>query len=504
MQPRTLIVNGRPLSAAEVDPHTTVLDFLRSRGLVGSKEGCAEGECGACAVILVRPEWRSEGESSRYVAINSCLTLVGSVLGAELLTVEGLRPRPDALHPVQQAMVDAGGSQCGYCTPGFVVSMFAEYYRRERPDWDPESVAGNLCRCTGYRPIRAAMRGLERPRELDDRFLARLEAPAPALAKQGRQELLRIGTARHGGAERSHRLIRPGTLDELLALLAAEPEAKIVAGGTDVVVGVNQDLARWPLLVSLEAVDELRRFEVGEQWVEIGAGLALSELEERLHAHAGLLPLLGELLPLFSSRLIRNRATLGGNLANASPIGDSPPALLALDAELILRSASGRRVVPLAEFFIGYRRTLLQPGELIDAVRVPRRAPTHAHFYKVSKRVLDDISTVAAGFAIDLGEDGTITRARLAYGGVAATPVRAHAAEDALRGRPWTRESVAAASQALAGAFTPMKDHRGSAEYRQAMVVRLLEKFFHETQLGRRVGPQPPATSEGASAEVRS
>jgi xanthine dehydrogenase small subunit len=478
-----LTVNGRPLELGELDPHTTVLDFLRARGLIGSKEGCAEGECGACAVALVRndplgPAGDLAGAGSRYVAINSCLTLVGSIAGGELVTVEGVRLGPDTLHPVQAAMVEHAGSQCGYCTPGFVVSMFAEYYRRDRPAWDPESIAGNLCRCTGYRPIRDAMRSVGSPAS-GDRFAARLDQPAPQL-----DSLIQLRR------DRDRRLLRPSSLAEALELLAAEPEAKLVAGGTDVVVEVNQRDARWPTLISLEAVAELRSLAIGEHTIEIGAGLSLSDLEHGLH---GAIPLLDELFPLFSSRLIRNRATLGGNLVNASPIGDGPPVLLALDAEVELASRAGTRTVALVDFFAGYRKTVLAPGELLTKIRVPRRELSHTHFYKVSKRVLDDISTVAAAFALELDDDGKITRARLAYGGIAATPVRARAAEDALLGRSWTRESVAAIAGLLARAGTPMSDHRGSAEYRTAMTVRLLEKFLAETTLGRRVGPQPPA-----------
>ncbi|PRP95121.1 xanthine dehydrogenase small subunit [Enhygromyxa salina] len=477
-----LIVNGRALQIDEsrLDPHTTVLDFLRERGLVGTKEGCAEGECGACAVALVRED---HAQRTAYIPVNSCLTLLGSVLGGELISVEGVRPSPDALHPVQTAMVERGGSQCGYCTPGFVVSMFSEYYRRDRPAWDPEAIAGNLCRCTGYRPIRDAMRDLGAPAS-DDRFLARLAQPTPILAG-----LTQLRT--HAGQTPGQRqLLRPASLDELLDQLAEHPQAKLIAGGTDVVVEINQRHARWPTLISLEAVAELRSFTIDGETARIGAALSLSALEHHLD-HA--IPLLAELFPLFSSRLIRNRATLGGNLANASPIGDSPPVLLALDASLELRSRAGQRVVPLAAFFTGYRQTVLEPGELITHVHVPVRRPTHAHFYKVSKRVLDDISTVAAAFALELDEaSGEITRARLAYGGVAATPARALDAERALIGRTWTRETVASVAALVTAAFTPMSDHRGSADYRVAMCARLLEKFFHETTDNRRIGPQPP------------
>jgi xanthine dehydrogenase small subunit len=471
VSPASITVNGRPLSLAGVDPHTTVLEFLRERGLIGSKEGCAEGECGACAVVLVQPEGTG---ASRYVPINGCLMLVGAIAGGELLSVEGLRPGPEQLHPVQQAMIEQGGSQCGYCTPGFVVSLFAEYYR-QRPI-DPHAIAGNLCRCTGYRPIRAALEqiAIRRP-ATDDRFRERLDHPAPTL---GRLDQI------HG----EHRMIRPESLTEALELLAAEPHAKLIAGGTDVVVEINQHFARWPLLISLDAIAELQTITRGPDAIEIGAGVSLRRLEREL---AGELAIFDELWPLFSSQLIRNRATLGGNVINASPIGDGPPVLLALDAELTLQSTSGIRKLPIAEFFVGYRKTRLAPSELLTSIRVPLHRPTHAHFYKVSKRVLDDISTVAAALAIDLDEDGRVTRARLAFGGVAATPVRASAAEDALIGRPWTAPTLADIAPLAEQAFTPMSDHRASAGYRRAMIVRLLEKFLAETQLGRRIGVQP-------------
>lgn len=474
-----LLINGRTVrvDAHDIDPHTTVLEFLRDRGLVGTKEGCAEGECGACAVALVRAG--ADGKT-QLVAINSCLTLLGAVLEGELITVEGVRPSADTLHPVQAAMVEQGGSQCGYCTPGFVISMFAEYYRRDRSGWDPESVAGNLCRCTGYRPIRDAMRSLGKP-AADDPIVRRLAEPAPPLYGLTQLRL------RH---DESRRLLRrPASLAELMRAIEERPDAKLVAGGTDVVVEINQRHARWPNLISLDGVDELRTLDIGDTWIEIGAGVTLSDLEHRL-AHA--VPLLDELFPLFSSRLIRNRATLGGNLANASPIGDSPPVLLALGAELELLSRAGVRTLGLDQFFLGYRKTALAPGEVLTKIRVPTRRPTHAHFYKVSKRVLDDISTVAAAFALTLDDAGAITDAKLAYGGVAATPMRATAAEQALIGKRWDAAIVDALAPTLVDAFTPMTDHRGSADYRRHMCATLFQKFFHETQTGRRIGPQPP------------
>ena len=453
----TLRVNGRDLSAEGLDPHTTLLGLLRERGLTGTKEGCAEGECGACAVVIVK---KGEGRAARYEPVNSCLVLAASLEGGEVWTAEGLADG-EALHPVQQAMVERGGSQCGYCTPGFVVSLFAEYYREGRDGYDPEAISGNLCRCTGYRPIRDAARAMGEP-EAGDRFLVRLGRPAPLLRS----------FAYEGSSARFH---RPVTLAEAFEVLEKDPEARIVAGGTDVVVGINQSRDRHPSLLALDAIEELRGIERRDDAIVIGAGEPLSRLEDELRGEARCLD---ELFPLFSSRLIRNRATLGGNLVNASPIGDSPPVLLALDAEVIAASKDGERTMPLDGFFTAYRKTALRPGEILRAVRIPLPLPTINRFYKVSKRVLDDISTVAAGFAITLGDDGTIAKARLAYGGVAATPVRAKEAEAVMVGKRWSPETIGEAQAALESAFTPLTDQRGSATYRSAMVTRLLDKLW--------------------------
>jgi xanthine dehydrogenase small subunit len=396
--------------------------------------------------------------------VNSCLLLLGAAAGQEILTVEGVA-RGDALHPAQRAMVRLGGSQCGYCTPGFVMSLFAEHYREDRAQtgFDPESIAGNLCRCTGYRPIRDAGRSLPMV-DARDPFARRLEASAPAPAA------LRYEA---GG----RRFLRPASIAEALSLLEAHPDAKLVSGGTDVVVEVNQRHARFDTLISLDAVPELRSLEERDDAFVLGAGVTLSELEARFGSRV---PMLGALLPLFSSRLIRNRATLGGNLATASPIGDSPPVLLALGAEVVLASSRGSRTLPVEQLFVGYRRTALEAGELIAEVRIPKPLPTIGRFYKVSKRHHDDISTVAGAFALGLSE-GVVTQARLAYGGIAATPVRARAAEEALVGRRWSEAAVRDAQAALEGAFTPMSDQRGSAAYRSAMVTRLLDKLWADT-----------------------
>lgn len=466
-------LNGRPVAATVTDPHTTLLEYVRSVGLVGAKEGCAEGECGACAVaMLARPD--DGGAPCCWEAVNSCLVLLPAVHGREVWTVEGLAGG-DGLHPVQEALLRHGGSQCGYCTPGFVMSMFAEYYRPGRDAFDLDALGGNLCRCTGYRPIRDAARSLGMPRP-DDPFALRLQQRAqanghgsPGKMKEGETAVL---------SREDTRFHRPGSLAELVELAAAYPDARLIAGGTDVVVERNVLRRRWPRFISVEGVPELRTFRWGDDGVEIGAALPLAALEARI---AGRLPLLEQLMPLFASRLIRNRATLGGNLATASPIGDGAPVLLALDAQVRIVSVKGERIVPLTSFFAGYRRTVLEPGEVLAAVRIPRPFPALGRFYKVAKRERDDISTVAAAFALDVDDGGRVTRARLAYGGVAPTPVRAYEAEKALEGRVWDAAAMREAQRLAEAAVDPISDHRGSAAYRRALVRNLIERFYYDT-----------------------
>lgn len=451
----SFILNGNRVEARDFEPHVTLLEYLRRTGLTGTKEGCAEGECGACAVVLVQENAKGEPE---YRPVNSCLLLLSTVADHEVLSVEGVARH--GLHPVQEAMVKEGGSQCGYCTPGFVISLFAEYYRPDRAGYDPESISGNLCRCTGYRPIRDVARNLGKP-DAEDPFKRRL-----ALAPPGVRDLTAPGFE------------RPTRLRHVFELM---PGATLIAGGTDLVVEMNQRHRRFERLVSLENVAELRGMEWSDSMLTIGAGVTLSEIERQVH---GRVPLLEQLFPLFSSRLIRNRATLGGNLMTASPIGDSPPALLALDAEVELTHASASRWVPLSDFFVSYRKTRIENGELLSRVRIPLPLPKLQRFYKVSKRLLDDISTVAAGFSLRFRKDGVIDAARLAYGGVAATPVRVKDAERALEGQQPSREILKRTLEVLGGSVQPLSDHRGSAEYRARMVPKLFEKFWIEVVEG--------------------
>lgn len=438
-------LNGRQIDARGNPNSTTLLEFIRSQGLTGSKEGCAEGECGACTVLLIK----SHDGGSRFVPVNSCLMLLAMAEGQEVYTVEALA-RDGQLCQAQQAMVAQAGSQCGYCTPGFVVSLFAEQYRPGRSGpCDPHAMSGNLCRCTGYRPIRDAALSLGPAPE--NWFSERMKQPAPAIA-----------------AAQSNGFYRPGTLAECVELLRANPGAKLVAGGTDLVVESNLRDRRFPVLISVEAVRELRDFRDEPDAVTIGAGLTLSEIGE-LWKDAP--PVLGEWLKLFASPLIRNRATLGGNLATASPIGDAAPLLLALDAAV--RTTS--REVPLSEFFSGYRQTALAADDVIVSIRIPKPVCNETRFYKIAKRRTDDISTVAAAIAVNV-DRGIVTRARFAYGGVAATPVRLIEAEEAAVGRPWNAMTIERVQEIVARTLKPMSDHRGSAAYRLAMAQRVLER----------------------------
>ena len=452
MEPIAFQLNGQPVVANGWAPQTTLLDYLRDSGLTGSKEGCAEGECGTCTVLLVAPH----GEGSAYRAVNSCLLFLSMVEGHEIHTIENLAQNGQ-LCEAQQAMAAAGGSQCGYCTPGFVMSLFAEQYRPDRPGLcDPHQMGGNLCRCTGYRPIRDA--ALSLGPAPDGPFRLRLNEPAPTLR-----------------AVDGPSFSRPTTIDECIALLAALPDAKLIAGGTDLGVEANLRGRRWPHLVSLEAIDELRQFDQTPSRVIIGAGLPLTDV--LLHWHH---PALEEWLLPFASPTIRNRATLGGNLGNASPIGDSAPLLMAMDAVLHLAGPSGRRQIRLDQFFTGYRCTVMEPGEFITAIQIPQPLPPILRFFKVSKRRMDDISTLAAGFAIRLDADHRIQQARFAFGGVADRTLRATEAEEAVIGQPFTLATVERTQAVLARTLHPLSDHRGSARYRAAVAQSLLKKLWHE------------------------
>ena len=470
-----IMVNGKPRDLEGVPLHTNALDFLRGCGLTGAKEGCAEGECGACSVLVARPA-ADGSETTEWTAINSCLVPAAALDGQEVVTAEGLGA-PESLHPVQHEMAMRGGSQCGYCTPGFVCSMAAEFYRAGRsatngtgpPDpyhgdngFDLHAISGNLCRCTGYRPIKDAAFALGLP-AADDALAARRTTPAPAP----------VATQLHDGESA---YLRPATVAEALRLLRDHEDATVVAGSTDWGVEVNLRGRRAGLVIAVDRLPGLRGFSATAEEIRIGAALTLTEVERRLE---GRLPLLAALMPQFASPLIRNGATLGGNLGTGSPIGDAPPVLLALEASVVLASTEGERTVPLADYFTGYRESVRRRDELVTEVVVPLPASATTAFHKIAKRAFDDISSVALGYALDV-VDGRVHRARIGLGGVAAMPVRAPATEAALEGRPWTLETVEAAADVLAGEGTPISDQRASADYRAAMLGQSLRKLFAE------------------------
>ncbi|MBL1173582.1 xanthine dehydrogenase small subunit [Pantanalinema sp. GBBB05] len=460
----TLTINGSIVRLTGICPTLTLLEYLRQAGHTGTKEGCGDGDCGACTVVIIAPG--SDGQS-HYQAVNSCLIPIAALAGREILTVEGIASAQ--LHPVQAAMVQTGGSQCGYCTPGFIMSLFAAYYDGTMAD---SAVEGNLCRCTGYLAIRRAVQQMitsiaaHPPIDQFSQQLAEAKSDLPALNYTNHQASF----------------YRPTQLQTVLDLLQQHPTAVLVAGATDLGLELSHHRQQFPVMISLEAVAELKQITVTDTTVTIGAAVTLTTIADQLR---GIFPSLDEMLYWFAARQIRNRATIGGNIGNASPIGDLPPVLLALDAELLIAGHQGRRTIAIADFFQGYRQTALQVGEVIVSVRIPRTLTPKAvcrlsQSYKVGKRGTDDISIVAAAFTVDLDAQKHIIHARLAYGGVAATPMRAIAVEQSLLGQPWNLTIVQGVKAALRETFTPLTDMRGSAAYRRLLVANLFEKFFVE------------------------
>ena len=475
-------LNGRNVRVEDVSPNTTLLEYLRATGLTGAKEGCAEGDCGACSVAILDRD--SQGRPC-YRAINSCLVPLVLMVGREIVSVEGVASH-GKLHPIQEKMVRGHGSQCGYCTPGFVMSLFEGYYRDDvrKPDQLDDQLCGNLCRCTGYRPIR-------------DAAIAAFPERHRKNGQDSFTEQLKQSTVELGGVEyqfAGERFLRPTSLGGLLQLLEQFPEGRLIAGATDLGLEITKRFKRFPTLISVEAVPELKQIECTDAEWRIGAAVTLTQIEEQM---AEEFPALADMLRVFGSRQVRNRATMGGNLVTASPIGDSAPVLLAFDANVVLVSQKDgtdgtdatndgleERTLPIDEFFVSYRKSALRPGEILKTIIVPRCSQQDitrkCAWYKVSKRREMDISTVAACFRVDLGLDGMVRHSRLAYGGVAAIPMRARKTEQALLGKQWCAETVRKVLPMLQGEFTPITDVRGSAEYRRALITGLFEKFFFE------------------------
>ncbi len=464
------ILNGRDVSVAEVGAQQTLLDFLRlERRLTGTKEGCAEGDCGACTVLV----GRLADSGLVYEPVNACIRFLATVDSCHVVTIEHLAGPDGRLHPVQQAMVDHHGSQCGFCTPGIVMSLYALWMQQPDPTEMQVETAlqGNLCRCTGYAPIIRAATAASRHDSPAADHIARERAEIAA-----RLAALRDGRRVVSGPAED-RAILPTDVDDLAEVLLEHPEATIVAGATDVGLWVTKFLRPIGPAVFIGHLTGLRRIECHDDRLILGAAASYSDCQDAL---ADIFPHLAPYWDRIAGWQVRNMGTVGGNIANGSPIGDTPPVLIALGAEITLRRGDARRSMALEDFFIDYGKQDRAVGEFVETIRVPRPAAGQRDAaYKISKRRDEDISSVAAGISVTVS-DGIITGARIALGGMAATPKRAAAAEAALTGQPWSEGAFEAAASALAGEFTPLTDWRASAEYRMLSAQNLLRRFFLE------------------------
>jgi xanthine dehydrogenase small subunit len=452
----TFLLNGESVELRDVSPTVTLLDWLREeRSLTGTKEGCNEGDCGACTVMV------TDARGAR--ALNACILFLPQLQGCSVRTVEGIGGPDGALHPVQQAMVDHHGSQCGFCTPGFIVSMAVAHLNGRR-DHD-DALAGNLCRCTGYAPI---IRAAE----------AASDQPVPDWMNDTPPVSLRQQTPSEGpGRRQPSGVDAPETLDELATAYAARPEATLIAGATDVGLWVTKSLRDLDDVIFLNRCTELQQIEESDDSLRIGAGVTMDRVMAAVQDDY---PSYAEMIRRYGSAQVRAAATIGGNIANGSPIGDNPPALIALGATLHLRAGDHTRDMALEEFFLEYGKQDRVKGEFVEAVTVPRGVPGFK-VYKLSKRFDQDISAVCGAFNIAV-EDGRIKASRIAFGGMAGIPKRAAAVEDALTGAAWSEKTVRAAMARMAEDFTPMSDMRASADYRLRAAENMLLRYWHEDQ----------------------
>ena len=454
----------------QIDPNTTVLDYLREHlHRSGTKEGCASGDCGACTVVIAE----AEGDKLTYRSANACITAVGSLHGKQLITVEDLK-QSDQLHPVQQAMVDCDGSQCGFCTPGFIMSMFALRKNNTTADEHKinESLGGNLCRCTGYRPIVDAAKQLfEKPQ--DDQF----DHTEDSVIKQ----LNKINSEQPLGSlsDSNKQFFSPTSSSELANLLHDYPEAKLLAGGTDLCLEFTQFLRDAEVLIYTGRVRDMAQVKLTDKHLELGAAVTYSQAKDAL---VDLYPDLHELIERLGSLQIRNQGTIAGNIGNASPIGDMPPVLIALGAKLDLRTEDATRTISIEEYFLKYKVTALQKSEFIEKIIIPRPDPL-ADFkvYKISKRLEDDISATCGAFSIKI-DQGAVSAIKIAFGGMAEIPKRAKHCEQALLNQPWNKQTIELAATELAKDFTPITDFRASAEYRLSVSQNMLHRLFLELE----------------------
>lgn len=471
------LLDGEMQEIRGANPTTTLLEHLRGPlRRTGTKEGCAEGDCGSCTVLV----GEAGGEGVTWRAVNSCIQFLPMLHGKALMTVESLGAKAgcdQVLHPVQQAMVEKHGSQCGFCTPGIVMSLYGRAVGAKGADAPVgEVLAGNLCRCTGYGPIIEVAQSVE------------AEAPPEVDLSTVRDEAMLRLTFEDEIHGVTRTWLAPRSLADLAEVYLAHPDATIIAGATDVGLWVTKQRRALPTLISLSEVAELKALEEAAEGLRIGAGVRYVDV---LDAISALYPDLGVMMRRLGSTQVRNSGTIGGNIANGSPIGDMPPALIAAGATLILRRGDERRELALEDFFLDYGKQDRQPGEFVEAVFAPRlEAGRIFKVFKLSKRFDQDISAVCGAFSLAL-EDGLVTDARIAFGGMAGTPKRAKACEAALIGQPWTEATVEAAIAALDTDYTPMSDMRASAAYRALAARNMLRKVFLETEgVEARVTPE--------------
>lgn len=474
-KPRTeirFILNGEDIALGDVAPDETLLDYLRlRRSLRGTKEGCAEGDCGACTVLVGR---LSAGKLV-YESVNACIRFLGSLDRTHVVTIEHLRVSEGRLHPVQQAMVDFHGSQCGFCTPGFVMSLYGLWMRSPTPSDAAieKALQGNLCRCTGYEAIMRAARAIsDYGKAAKDPLNVERKAVIAKLNGLNTGDRVEIGTDKA-------RLVVPANLDDFAKLLQAEPTATVVAGATDVGLWVTKQMRDISPVVFIAGLDELKTISEANGVITIGAGVTYTEAFGALSKK---IPALGQLINRIGGEQVRNMGTIGGNIANGSPIGDTPPPLIALGARLTLRKGNKRRTIALEKYFIAYGKQDRKPGEFVEAVHVPVPVKgTYFAVYKISKRRDEDITSTLGAFYLNRGRTGEVSDIRIAFGGMAATPKRASAVEKALKGKAWSEPAVEAALDAFAKDFTPLTDMRASAEYRALAARNLLVRFYAET-----------------------